>query len=137
MENNLGLLLELLGSEVTKLNSKGHKILDRVDIGDHTMLLVQGQYEWEVQIVLTTGDNKFLEPEDQSKIPLSRPLPNPKELYHGLISKIKEWLNEHSPIMIGSLNKNRVEKYWRLCNASGIRCSKIEETDSYSYFKIL
>lgn len=130
------ILLELAGSDEDILKAYGYKIIDRYDIGGHTMILIRGGSSADIQIGLTTGDMPFSSQDNQSKIPLKSPVPNIKFIYFKLMEKIREWLMENKTILIGSYNHARVEKYWKLCKIAGINVTDIESSFASSYFYV-
>jgi len=124
-------ITESIDSELKYLSSLGMEYVDKIQIGNYTMILLKSKDEnnnYEYEIALTSSEQDFTTAQSQIKKSPSNTL-SIKTLKE-LSNKIKKWLNIYSPIAIGTMNNNRSKKYLSLLQKLGFKTDPTIHHDS-------
>jgi homospermidine synthase len=117
------------------LEYSGEKIIDTIDIGPYTSILVKnklGRY----QIGLTSHDKAFTNKISQDKKATKEDMKTIMSLWGGLTDKIKEWVATYGEIYGGSLNHDKTIKYRNIFVRYGLKCGEIDKTQGGTFFII-
>jgi hypothetical protein len=119
---------ESVETEVQSLYPLGVRQVDRVDAGEYTMILLHNIDDWTYEVALTSAEQDFTTAQSQEKRPPTVKSTNKKDTLKTLVRKLEAWVNAHSPIGVGTMNKGRSKKYHALLRRLGFTVGPIEHT---------
>jgi hypothetical protein len=133
-------LMSLISEEINSGDKKsleysGEKIIDTIDIGPYTSILVKNR-SGRYQIGLTSHDRAFTSKMSQDKQSTKEDIKTIMSLWGGLTDKIKEWVAMYGEIYGGSLNPDKTIKYRRIFMRYGLKCSEIDKSQGGTFFII-
>jgi hypothetical protein len=133
-------LMSLISEEINpgdkkSLEYSGEKIIDTIDIGPYTSILVKNR-SGRYQIGLTSNDRAFTSKMSQDKQPTKEDMKTIMSLWSGLTDKIKEWVAMYGEIYGGSLNPDKTIKYRRIFMRYGLKCGEIDKSQGGTFFII-
>lgn len=126
---------EINPEDKKRLEGGGENIIDTIDIGPYTAILVKskgGMY----QIGLTSHENTFTTATSQNKRPTKENMKTIITLWSKLTDKIKEWLQTYGEIYGGSMNQEKTRKYRIIFTRYGLNCGEIMRVPGGSLFAI-
>jgi hypothetical protein len=133
-------LMSLISEEINpddkkSLEYSGEKIIDTIDIGPYTSVLVKNR-SGRYQIGLTSHDRAFTSKMSQDKQSTKEDMKTIMSLWGGLTDKIKEWVAMYGEIYGGSMNPDKTIKYRRIFMRYGLKCGEIDKSQGNSFFII-
>lgn len=131
---------KLISEEINPIDKKsldysGEKIIDTLEIGPYTSILVKSR-SGRYQIGLTSHDRTFTSKLSQDKQPTKEDMKTIMSLWSGLTDKIKEWVAKYGKIYGGSMNHSKTTKYRNIFLRYGLKCSEIESSEGGTFFII-
>jgi hypothetical protein len=131
---------KLISEEINPIDKKslsysGEKIIDTLEIGPYTSILVKGR-SGRYQIGLTSHNRTFTNKLSQEKQPTKEDMKTIISLWGGLSDKIKEWVAKYGKIYGGSMNHSKTTKYRNIFLRYGLKCGEIESSEGGTFFII-
>jgi hypothetical protein len=132
--------MSIISEEINPVDKKslegsGEKIIETVEIGPYTAILVinkMGRY----QIGLTSHKRSFTTRISQDRIPSKENTKTIMSMWSSLVDKIKEWTETYGEIHGGSMNPEKTTKYQRIFLRYGLNCSDIYQGNGGTGFVI-
>lgn len=132
------ILLELLmlGVDQERLRQYGEDIIDEFEEGPYTLILTKNRHNGNYQVGLTSDEQEFTSVASQMKKPTDKSTGQIIQTWGRISRKLKEWVNIHEKIAIGSFNKSRTAKYHRILSNFGLTVGEIHSQSQGDYFFI-
>ena len=133
-------LMSLISEEINPVDKKslegsGEKIIETVEIGPYTAILVKNK-SGRYQIGLTSHERTFTTKISQDKKPSTEDTKTIMSMWSSLVDKIKEWTETYGEIHGGSMNPEKTIKYQRIFLRYGLNCSDIYQGNGGTGFII-
>ena len=122
---NKRFLNEDFNSEINKLKKFGYVLIEKREVNNYILFLVKEPEEGAYEIGITSNNKDFTTQSSQQKI---RGGGDGKEfsIAKGFRLVISDWLNKYNPIYVGSLNKNKTNKYHNIISRLGFNVGQID-----------
>jgi predicted RNA-binding protein with RPS1 domain len=118
------------------LRQYGQRIVDEVESGPYSMILVVSQ-SGEYQVGLTSFQQNFTKPEhQQDKQSSPKEKKEIKQNFKKMVDKLTEWINKYGRITIGSFNLRKIKKYYSLLKSVGFNCEGLVLTSYWGKFTV-
>jgi hypothetical protein len=127
---------EISDSDKTKLSDNYEEIIETVEIGPYTAILIKNRKNGVYQIGLTSHERTFTTVMSQNKKQTKEDMKTIISLWSTLTDKIKEWLQKYGNILGGSMNTEKTEKYHKIFKRYGLKCGDIFSLNGGSGFFI-
>jgi hypothetical protein len=116
---------EDFNKEIEMLSSIGYNLVDKETVGQYALFLIHHPDAMMYQIGITSNNRSFTTTLSQEKTKKATLLNNEYSVANKFKSVIGEWLNDYSPLYVGSLNKNKTIKYHNILRGLGFNVGEI------------
>lgn len=117
------LLNEIGDFDMSAIKKYGGRVLDSINVQGYELALVDFGIMGKT-ISLTYNDKGYFQPLQQQKQPSEYKGSDIVKIFRQFRPKVQEWVNKYGSIVVGSTNKERVQKYRKwLC--LDLKCSDI------------
>jgi hypothetical protein len=132
------ILLELLmlATDQERLRQYGEEIIDEFEEGSYTLILTKNKYNGYYQVGLTSDEQEFTTAASQIKKPTDKSTGQIIQTWGRIARKLKQWVDVHEKVAIGSFNKIRTAKYRRILQNFGLDVSEIQSQSHGDFFFI-
>ena len=131
------LVRESIDDQINQLKQHNYITVDRLNVGDYTMLLVHAKDINMYEIALIGQDQDFLTPDSQMKKPMTKFPTDFRASMSKMKLKIDEWLEISPKLHVGSMNKKRTYVYQRLLKNLGFNVSEINDEIMGNYISFI